>query len=150
MKKKIKIEKEVDLAVAECLVYARYWEDSEVNGVEDNETNPKMPCVDMTHNIWNDRDELAWCPIIDLDTGQITNWQKGVKASIHYKSVDENLIFIKTRAGDIAKKYEGYVPKFLCPKEKGYGDYVIMDIDENGFIQDFDNELDDIFEEDEE
>lgn len=147
MKRKIKIEKEFDLAVAECYVFARYWEDSEVNGVEDDAKNPKMPCVAMTHNIWTDRDKLAWRPIIDLDNGKILNWKQGVKASIHYKSCDENLIFIKTRTHDIAKEYEGYVPKFLCPKEINDGDYVVMDIDENGFIQDFDNNLDDIFEE---
>lgn len=150
MKKKIKVEQGIDLATAECYVFARYWEDSEVNGVEDDAKSPKMPCVRMVQNPWTKRDTLAWCPIIDLDTGQITNWQKGVKASIHYKSCDENLIVINDRNSDFFKEYEGYVPSFLYPKECGYGDYVIMDIDENGYIQDFDNNLDDIFGEDEE
>ena len=27
-----------------------------------------------------------------------------------------------------------YVPAFLSPKEESYGDYIIMDIDENGKI----------------
>ena len=31
----------------------------------------------------------------------------------------------------------GYVIDMMCPKENGDGDYVIMDIDSNGFIQDW-------------
>ena len=33
--------------------------------------------------------------------------------------------------------YDGYVPKILCVGENGFGDYVIMEIDTNGFIKDF-------------
>lgn len=33
---------------------------------------------------------------------------------------------------------DGYVPDFLCPKSEGYGDYIIMDIDSNGFIKNWD------------
>ena len=38
------------------------------------------------------------------------------------------------------KDYEGYAPEFMCPKDRGYGDYIIMDIDENDYIQDWDRE----------
>lgn len=150
MKRKIKIEKEFDLAIAECQIFARYWADSEVNGVEDDAFAPTMPCVETIKNPWTFREELAWCPIINLNNGKIMNWKEGVKASVHYKSCDENLVAIIDVDGNVVKRYEDYVPDFLCPKEAGYGDYVIMDIDENGFIQDFDNNLDDIFGEDEE
>lgn len=143
MKRKIKEEREVDLAKADCTIFARYWEDSKVNGVEDDAENPQMPCVIIADE---DKQQLAWCPVIDLDNGQIINWQKGVSASIHYKSCNENCINIIDRECNVVKEYEGYVPRFLC-KEKGYADYVIMDIDENGFIQNFDPNLDDIFEE---
>lgn len=147
MKKKIKIEKEVDLALAECQIFARYWEDSEVNGVEDDAENPKMPCVESVEHFYHKRKELAWCPIIDLDLGLIMNWPQGETASIHYKSCDENVIRIIDADGNVVKEYCGYVPQFLYPKENGYGDYVIMDIDQNGYIRDFDNCLDDIFRE---
>lgn len=29
----------------------------------------------------------------------------------------------------------------MCPKENGYGDYIIMNIDENGFIQGWEKKL---------
>ena len=42
---------------------------------------------------------------------------------------------------DVIESYDGYVPKVMCPVDEGYGDYIIMDIDENGFIQDWNKEL---------
>lgn len=143
MKKTIKIEQEIELAGAECWIHPRYWEDSEINGVEDDAENPKMPLIEEHIG------EKAWHIIINLDNGQIGNWPKDTTASIHYKSCDDNYIDILDDQLGIVKYYTGYVPNFLCPKENGYGDYVIMDIDENGFIQGFNNNLDDIFEEDE-
>ena len=66
---------------------------------------------------WEDSDNLIpcrsgdnWIPIIELQTGKIINWQEGKNASIHFKS---------------------------CEFQFQYGDYVIMDIDSNGFIQDW-------------
>lgn len=41
---------------------------------------------------------------------------------------------------------DGYVPDTLCPKESGYGDYIIMDIDENGMISDWNFEIKDFTE----
>ncbi len=139
MKKKIKVEEEIDLAGVECWIHPRHWSTSEINGVEDDDDNPQMPLIQEHLG------EKAWHIIVNLDTGQICNWPQGTKASIHYKSVDENYIHILDDRLGIVKEYEGYVPNFLCPKEEGWGDNVLMDIDENGFIQDFNNNLDDIF-----
>ena len=36
---------------------------------------------------------------------------------------------------------DGYVPDFLCPADSGYGDYMIMDINEEGHIADW-NKID--------
>lgn len=145
MERKIKIGKTVDLAIAECQIFARYWEDSEINGVEDDANNPKMPCVESVEHFYDGTKKLAWCPIIDLDNGRIMNWSQGNVAKIHYKSCDENVVVIKDRNGEVVKDYTGYVPRFLDPCREGYGDCVIMEIDSNGYIRDFDNGLDDIF-----
>ena len=139
MKATIKVEQEIDLAAAECWIHARYWEDSEVNGVEDDADNPKMPFVEE-HN-----GGKAWHIIINLDNGQICNWPQGTTAKIHYKSCDENYVEILDRQLGIIKEHEGYVPKILCPEGNGFGDYVIMNIDENGFIRNFHPDLADIF-----
>lgn len=102
----------------------RYYEDGIINNHSDSNNDPEMPCVN---------EDYAWCPIIDAETGQIINWKKGNIASLYYKVCDECKITI--RIGDtVIYNDENYVPDFLCPKEEGYGDYIIMDIDENGFI----------------
>lgn len=126
MKVKVKSSKKVEVNTLHVSAGVRYWEDSEVNGVTD-ETGDLIPCKD------GDR----WKPIIDVKTGQILNWSKGVKADIHYKVCDDGIYILKDKSDKIIVEIDSYVPNTLCPKEEGYGDYIIMDIDENGFIKDF-------------
>ena len=142
MKRKIKVVQDIDIVGAECWIHPRKWSSSEINGMNDDKDTPQMPLI-TEH--WG---EKAWHIIVNLDNGQIGNWPQGTTASIHYKSVDANVIHLLDDCLGIIKEYEGYVPNFLCPKGDGWGDYVIMDIDENGFIQDFNNNLDDIFDDD--
>lgn len=107
---------------AECGV--RYWEDATVNGVEDT-VGTLIPC--------REGDE-AWAPMIDLATGKIENWRQGTKADIHYKVCDDGAYELRNEAGDLVRRVTGYVIKMMCPEENGYGDYVIMKVDENGVI----------------
>lgn len=119
----IKKEKvKVDRLRAECGV--RYWEDATVNGVED-ESGELIPL--RMNDYWN--------PTIMIQTGQILDWPKGTVASLHYKVCDDGRYMLLTPSGEVAATVEGYVPKIMCPKDSGYGDYVIMDIDETGTIQ---------------
>jgi hypothetical protein len=126
MKIKAKIEKEVHIKTLHVEAGVRYWEDATVNGVED-EQGDLIPC----------RDGDYWKPIIDVDSGQIINWTKGVIADIHYKVCDDGQYTLKDADGNIIVIEEGYVPNCMCPKENGYGDYIIIHIDENGFIVDW-------------
>jgi len=126
MKVKLKVEKEFDVIYLQAEVGVRYWEDSKVNGVED-EHGDLIPC----------RDGKYWKPLIELESGRIINWKQGVSANIHYKSVDCNTFKLLDSDKDIIKEIEGYVIYMMCPVGNGFGDYVIMDIDENGFIQDW-------------
>lgn len=135
----VKVKQEVVFDATTILVNAnvRYWEDGEINGVDDHPTMPTMPCA-----VKGDKG-YCWMPIIDIETGQIRNWSEGTTAEIHYKVCDEfECKIIDEKGGEhcLIKDYEGYVPEFMCPKERGYGDYIIMDIDENGYIQDWDKE----------
>lgn len=115
----------------------RYWEDSEINGIRDNNIPPAMPCTErakrLATNIFSDH--YRWKPIIDVETGIIINWKKGVTASVHYKVCDDCMIAYK-KGDELLCNNDDYlyVPPFLSPKEEGYGDYIIMDIDENGQI----------------
>lgn len=120
--------------------HVRYWEDTTVNGIDDNKNGDNVPC----------KQGEFWCPVIDVATGIIENWEIGETANIHYKVTDgcgwdllgENNTVIKSQA-------DGYVPNTLCPAERGYGDYIIMNIDENGQIDKWCFDIDDFNDEDE-
>jgi hypothetical protein len=132
MKTTIKVEKEVELKTLHVAAGVRYWEDSEVNGVTDDD-GELMPC----------RTGETWLPIIDIDSGKIINWKQGVKASIHYKVCDNGHYELKDEEGNTCLEIDGYVPSCMSPKESGYGDYIIMDIDENGQIADWEFDIND-------
>ena len=125
MKVKIKIEKEVDLKILIVKAGVRYWEDAEVNGEEDTENGENIPC----------KIGGLWYPRIEIETGKILNWKQGVKASTHYKVCDCLGYEIEDENGNVVLSAEdGYVPDTLCPIGSGYGDYIKMNIDENGQI----------------
>lgn len=113
-----------------------YWEDGEVNGEDDisydeqeEGTQPKMPCAELRG------DEYRWNLKIDPETGVITNWPKGTTAKTHYKVCDEcEIEYYEDGKLVCTNDNDGYVPKFLSPSGEGYGDYMIMSIDENGQI----------------
>jgi hypothetical protein len=104
----------------------RYWEDATVDG-KDDELGTKIPC----------REGEAWCPVIDVDTGQIVNWTQGITASVHYKVCDAGVYELQTsdKPRKLIVRKDGYVPRCLSPGDNGYGDYIIMNIDENGIIE---------------
>lgn len=132
MKVTVKIEKEVELKTLVVKAGVHYYEGATVNGVEDTEGD-LIPCK---------KGEL-WCPIIDIDSGVITNWKQGVKAEVHYKVRDAGSYYLQDVEGNIILSIEqDSVPKMMCPKTSGYGNYIIMDIDENGKIANWKQTLD--------
>jgi len=102
----------------------RYWEDGVLNGEEDSDADPKMPLIE------NGR----WKLKINLSSGIIADWPEGSVASVHYKVCDDGVYSLVDDAGSVVAKKEGYVPSMLAPCGDGFGDYVIMDIDVNGKI----------------
>lgn len=122
----IKIEKEFDIKKLQVNAGVRYWEDATINGVSDEE-GTLTPC----------KDGDLWSPVINVETGIIENWPQGTTANIHFKVCDQCSVSLLDENNEIVKGFEGYVPKTLCPKDEGYGDYIIMDINENGQIQDW-------------
>lgn len=137
MKVKIKKSVEVDIKTLHVRAGARYWEDTTVNGVEDEEGD-LIPC----------RDGEDWKPIIDIETGQIINWEQGKTADIHYKVCDDGDYYLKDENNEIILHKDGYVPETLSPKERGYGDYIIMDVDSEGKIKDWKFDIDDFIDND--
>jgi hypothetical protein len=137
----VKEKKKFNLKTLHVNANARYWENSTINGFNDTERGDLIPC----------KENNSWKPIIDIDNGIILNWEKGKVASIHYKVVDCCRYEIHDDNGKIIKSVEdGYVPRTLSPKRNGYGDYIIMDIDENGLINNWIFKVDDFFDEEDE
>lgn len=131
MKATIKIEKEVDIKTVLVEAHVRYWEDATINGAAD-EDGTLTPC----------RKGELWCPEIDIDSGIIINWTKGVTADIHFKVCDAGSYYLKDAEGRVVLTRDNdYVPNNLIPGE--YGDYIIMTIDENGKIAEWEPSLED-------
>lgn len=137
-----------EIFVIKCDIEIRYWNDTTVNGVEDvdfYETKgigfPKIPCAvqvlkEPTNCIYSDH--WRWCPIINIEDGQIVNWQPGVTANVCYKVCDGFACSFVGALDEVVADHDGYVPKFMCPSDEGYGDYIIMDVNEDGYIIDWD------------
>ena len=118
----------------------RYWEDTAINGVEDTKIGDNVPC----------KQGDLWCPEIDVVTGIIRNWEIGKTASVHYKISDCcGYKLLDAKGNVITSQEDGYVPNTLSPAERGYGDYIIMNIDENGQIDKWLFDIDDFQGEDE-
>lgn len=150
---KITISKPTDFEARFLKVDAgvRHWEDAGVNGVRDidlyeinGKGKPIMPCAVQTNEKPEDglySDHYRWRPLINIETGQIVNWSQGTTANVHYKVCDDFQCEILDADKNTIASYDGYVPDVMCPKDEGYGDYIIMDINENGFIQKWNKEL---------
>jgi len=137
MKISIKVTQEVDVRELHVDAGVRYWEDTDINGNPDTEGGDHIPCKN------GDR----WQPAIDLESGRIKNWEKGKTANVHYKVCDDGIYTLVDRDGNAAAQEEGYVPKIMCPADNGYGDYIIMEINADGMIQDWKVDLSDFINE---
>ena len=117
---------DVDLCMLHVEAGVRYWEDATVNGKEDT----KGELIPF-------RQGDLWKPVIELATGRVIDWPAGTRASIHYKVCDEGEYWLADKSGNRLLRWQGdYVPdRLLCVGDRGYGDYIILEIREDGFIE---------------
>ncbi|WP_299368347.1 hypothetical protein [Winogradskyella sp.] len=123
----------VDVKYFEIEAGVRYWEDATVNGSLDH-NGDLIPC----------RKGDYWCPFIDIDKGKILNWEKGKTAKIHYKVCDDGNYKLLDENKKIILNNDGYVPDALAPNDESFGDYIILQIDRNGLIKDWDPNFEDL------
>ena len=135
---KVKTTLDVPVTHLKAVCGVRYWEDAKVNGTEDTDGN-LIPL----------RDGNAWRFFVNLETGMIDDWPEGVTAKVHYKVCDAGSYSLIDASGKEFAKRDWYVPPMLSPGGDGYGDYVIMNIDETGKIENWSVDLS-YFEDDEE
>lgn len=107
-------------------VEPRYWEDAMVNGVEDAEGTL------IPH-----RQDDLWIISISLKDGRVERWPDGLSAQTHYKVCDAGTYWLTGPDGNAVARYKhSYVPnQFLCHGTSGHGDYVILDIQQDGQIK---------------
>lgn len=126
----IPVIKAQEVTHIEVTANAQYAESSILNGKPD--VDGDMPGL---------RGEI-WEADIELVTGRIEDWPEGTTASINYKVADRGLYTLTDGEGFYSTKEECYVPYILCPGGKGYGDYIIMNVDKDGYIENWDVQLD--------
>lgn len=126
-----------DIRTISVRVYPMSFAAAVVNGGQESDNDGlRMPFVK----------DGCWHVDIDRATGRIAGWPKGVTAKTYYKSVDENEVILIGQDGETIVNYDGYVPKFLSIYDNGYGDYVMVEIEPDGHIKDFNFTKDDIYE----
>lgn len=135
-----------DIKYVKVRAGVRYWEDSYYNGEEDvslyytkEPISPNMPFAVSRGrgSIASPFEAYDWVITIDPHNGKIFGWKDGDYARIHYKTCDDNTIWLIGHNDEVLGEYKCYVPDFLSPKESGYGDYIIFDVEENGHINGF-------------
>lgn len=120
MKTTVRIEKEVDIAFVFIDIAPRYIGDG-----DDDDMPTDFPLLNA--------DKTAWVATVNIDTGEIQGWPAGEKRSMHVKVCDAGTYKLIDREGvEIAARVNSYVPNGVVPGS--YGDYVELEINENGII----------------
>lgn len=127
----------------------RYWEDSEINNESDisyeeqkKGIQPRMPFAIFYEDIAKTRksDSYRWNVTIDLTELKIVDWPIGVEARVFYKVCDDGTYYLLDENKNILEEKNCYVPEILSYIENGYGDYIDMYIDKNGYLYEFPKE----------
>ena len=115
---------EIEIKRLKASLGIRVWEDAKVNGKE-IEQGTEMPLA------INGRWEIT----INLDTGIIENWPQGTTADTYLKVCDEGIYKLLDNKNSVIFAGGSYVPTILYPGRDGFGDYVYLNIEENGKIK---------------
>ena len=119
MKVTIKVEKEVEIRTVLIDIAPRYIGDG-----EDDDMPTDFPLLNAQ--------KTEWVASVDIDTGAIAGWPKGEKRKMFVKVCDAGIYKLIDSDGNVVAERKGYVPNDVVPGS--YGDYVELDIDENGII----------------
>lgn len=128
---KVKVTKEVEacILIADLGVRCFKEQNAKVNG-EWDVYGKLIPC----------KEEGRWLLNISLETGKILNWPEGVTAEVHYKVCDDGIYTLLGEHEEvIIQVSDSYVPDILDPSGYGYSDYIILEINEEGFIKGWNN-----------
>ncbi|BDD02477.1 hypothetical protein [Persicobacter psychrovividus] len=116
----VTIKKEYDVKYLRVEAFIPFWEDARIDGSRDKEG--KIPC----------RQGDMWKPCIEIETGRIINWEKGVSAETFYKVRDTGMYYLLDAENKVVAERGGYA---LACLGDSYGDYIELNIDAEGMIE---------------
>lgn len=94
----------------------------------------KLPINDIPKHFPLVKDEF-WEAIVNLETGQVLNWETGRSCEIINNVADEGFFeLLDDNLKPITYNVNYYVPNQLIPPTNGYGDLVHLVINEEGLI----------------
>lgn len=142
IKQKYRFEVVEESRILNTRLHVRYTENGKVNGVRDidyqeqPELTPSMPFMQKEGSSY------YWCLRIDVNEGIVLNWPTGIVADTYYKVCDECEINYEVN-GNVIATNDGYYycPDFLSLEDEGYGDYVILHIEGDGKIRNWNPKL---------
>lgn len=98
-------------------------------------------CKD-TDDFTDDTNEVILSATVEIDTGRVMNWEPiSEEFDIYEKVVDEGFYALYDTIDNEFASYEGYVPDFFECNEEGYGDYFNFTVSPNGFIKNWNFDL---------
>lgn len=118
-------ERRLQPVYIEVSAEVRYWEDANVNGVNDDD-GTLIP----------GRSGDRWCAVIGLEDGAVMDWPAGTTADICYKICDQGEYWLLDAERRRIAKWGGhYVPDDTLCGGKGYGDYIEIMIGADGHVE---------------
>lgn len=178
----MKIHSELNIDKVICDIDVRYYVDcsfSKDNGVtwekdfEDDEKSDEyvrsqLPCMKTVtyihRSLWGNKETVEerqdWCPVIDVNEGKVLDWPENFVLVTHFKVCDQG-VYVYSNYDETQQLVstdfdEYYVPGWLCDWENGYGDYMYIQINGDGTIENWDklkkkffNYVDDYLDDDE-
>lgn len=133
MKTVLKVEKIFDLKKLDIEARVINFDGTIINGVVCVDCN-QIPCI--FEDFWN--------PSISIDDGIIPNWTKGVEAKINlFLGKKCSWWILDSHLEVILERYDDYVPNCLSD---GDNNYLVMNIDKDGKIENWKFNIDDFTE----
>ena len=160
----MKIQSEFNIDKVICDIDVRYYVDCsfskdngqtwEKNFDDDDESDTyvrsQLPCMKTVKYIYRglwgkkseERERQDWCPVIDVNEGKVLDWTPDFVLRTHFKICDQG-IYVYSNYDESQQIVscdcdDYYVPNWLCDFDEGYGDYMYIQINGDGTIENWD------------
>lgn len=127
------------------------WEkDFDDNDESDEYVKSQLPCMKNVKFIKrsilsgkeHEEERVDWCPTIDVNEGKVLDWTPGFVLRTHFKICDKG-VYVYSNYDESSQIVSidcdlYYVPSWLCDWDSGHGDYMYIQINGDGTIENWD------------